>query len=462
MRITLFHTFSGETLQKHRFGAGHLGLGYIGACLLRDGNDVRVLDAKNESLGDDGIRRHVLAFQPDVFGATAMTHEIHAAADACGIVKGVDRGIFTVVGGPHSTALPERTLAEFPMIDAAVVGEGENTMRELCEAVARKDGPAGLEKVRGIAFRSGDLVRRTESRHWIENLDALPFPAWHLFLPHLDWAVFAGRGCPFGCIFCQRVLGRRVRLRTVDNVIAELDAREEQLGQHYALFQDETFGVNRRWLEEFLEKMTVRNAGRTEPYTWGGNSRVNLADASLYRKMRKAGCTSLGFGVESGNDEILKRIHKGITREMAVRAIRTAREAGISTGTFFIIGHPGETWRTALQTASLAAKCDSNQLAVGVMVPYPGTEIWSMAKAGEYGYHLLSEDWRVYDKYFGNALAIRGLSHRTLEFLQGLTYLWCYAYNFRLKELARYVEKHRSEIWLLLKRILHLTRMQKH
>jgi hypothetical protein len=85
-----------------------------------------------------------------------------------------------------------------------------------------------------------------------------------------------------------------------------------------------------------------------------------------------------------------------------------------------------------------------------------------MAKAGEYGYRLLSEDWRVYDKYFGNALAIRGLSHRTLEFLQGFTYFWFFAYNFRVKELARFVAKFRREAWSLLKRVLHLTRMQEH
>lgn len=461
MRITLFHTCTGEALQKHRYGLGHLGLAYIGACLLRDGHDVRVLDAKNEPLGDAEIRRHALEFQPNIFGATAMTHEIHAAADACGIAKGVNREILTVVGGPHSSALPERTLAEFPMIDVATVGEGENTMRELCEALAGETGPAGFEKIPGIAYRSGDLVRRTESRRWIENLDALPFPAWHLFPAHIDWPMFASRGCPFGCIFCQRVMGRRARLRTVDNVIAELDAREEELGQHSVWFQDETFGVNRRWLEEFLEKMKARNTGRKEPYTWGGNSRVNLADVSLYRKMREAGCTNLGFGVESGNDEILKRIHKGTTRDMAIRAIRAAREAGIVTGTFYIIGHPGETWRTALETASLAAKCGSDHIAVGVMVPYPGTEIWSMAKAGEYGYRLLSEDWRVYDKYFGNALAIRGLSHSRLEFLQGFTYFWFYVYNFRVKELARFVAKYRREAWFLLKRVLHLTPIQK-
>jgi radical SAM superfamily enzyme YgiQ (UPF0313 family) len=207
---------------------GHLGLAYIGACLLRDGHDVRVLDAKNEPLGNDQIRRHALEFQPDIFGATAMTHEIHAAADACGIAKGVHREILRVVGGPHSSALPERTLAEFPMIDVAAVGEGENTMRELCEAVARKTELAGFEKISGIAFRRGDLVRRTEGRRWIENLDELPFPAWHLFPAHADWPMFGSHGCPFGCIFCQRVMGRRVRLRTVDNVMAELDAREKQ------------------------------------------------------------------------------------------------------------------------------------------------------------------------------------------------------------------------------------------
>ena len=455
MRITLLHPASKSNAQAHRSGPGHLGLGYIAACLLQRGHMVRVLDAKNDVVTDDVLRRHLLEFEPELFGVTAMTHEIHAAAEACAIAKRVSPGIWTVIGGPHTTALPERTLEEFSSVDIAVAGEGEITMTELAEAKASGAVPSDLENVLGIAFRLGDRVVRTGKRPWMKNLDDLPFPAWELF-PKVSWGVLSSRGCPFGCIFCQRVLGRQVRFRSVDSVLAEFDALEERVGQREVWFRDETFGLNKRWVDEFLEKTSARNQRKGYIWGWGSNSRANLADLDRYRRMKESGCYGVSFGVESGDEVILKRIMKGITPEIAAKAIATAQEAGLTAAAFFILGHPGETWRTALKTVHFAAKSRADSIAVGVMVPYPGTEVWRMAHAGEYGYKLLTEDWRVYDKYFGNALSVKGLSHRQLEFLQSLTYVWYYLYNLRFRDLLRFVARFRSEAWTMLKRLLGL------
>ena len=455
MRVTLLHPASKSHRRPRRRGRGpgHLGLGYLAACLLAKGHEVRVLDAKNEVVTDEGLRQHLREFEPEIFGVTAMTHEIHVAAEACAIAKQVCGDIWTVIGGPHTTALPERTLDEFPPVDIAVIGEGEITITELAEAKGRGAVPPELENILGIAVRVGDRVLRTGKRPWLENLDELPFPAWELF-PRARWGVMSSRGCPFGCIFCQRVLGRKVRLRSVDNVLAEFDALEKRVGQHEIWFRDETFGLNKHWADEFLAKAIARNKRKGYVWGWGGNSRANLADLDRYRRMKESGCYGLGFGVESGDEEILKRVTKSITPEMAVHAIATAQKAGLKAGAFFILGHPGETWRTALKTVHLAARTRADSIAVGVMVAYPGTEIWNMARAGEYGYKLLSEDWRVYDKYFGNTLSVKGLSHRQLEFLQSLTYVWYYVYNLKVKDLLQFVLRFRSEAWTMLKRLL--------
>jgi len=453
MRITLLRPAPEGPLQHHRAGGGHLGLGYLAAYLLRDGHQVRVLDAINSSVTDDALAEHTTKFQPHLFGVTAMTHEVHAAAHACSVVKATHAATWTVIGGPHATALPDRTLAEFPDFDIAVAGEGEITLSEIVTARANGATLADLSGILGIAFRNGSRILRNPARPWIENLDDLPFPAWELF-PKVYWPVMAARGCPFGCVFCMRVLGRRLRMRSVDNVLAEFDALEQRLGQGDVWFQDETFGVNKPWADEFLEKLSARNQRTGYVWGWGGNSRANLADLDRYRRMKAAGCRSVSFGVESGDEAILKRIMKGITPDMAVNAIASAHQAGLTTAAFFILGHPGETRRTALKTVHLAARCRADSIAVGVMVPYPGTEVWQMAHDGEYGYQLLTEDWRCYDKYFGNALAVKGLSHRQLELLQSLAYLWYYVYNRRFRELFHFVGRFRAEAWAMLRRLL--------
>jgi radical SAM superfamily enzyme YgiQ (UPF0313 family) len=453
MNITLLHPEIKNYSQTHRKGQGHLGLGYLAAYLMQQGHSVRVLDAKNQRLTDEMLRQHLVEFKPEIFGVTSMTHEIHAAAAVCEVVKREQPQIWTVVGGAHSSALPERTLEEFAPIDVAVVGEGELTLAEMAQAKASGGKLTELGDVLGIAFRKDGHIVRTGVRPWLENLDEIPFPAWHLF-PKLSWGMMTARGCPYGCLFCQRMLGRRMRLRSVDNVLAEIDAIEEKLRQHDIWFRDETFGLNKHWLDEFLEKLHARNQRQGRVLPWGCNSRVNVAELERYRKMKETGCFRVSFGVESGDEAILKRICKDITPQMALKAIRSAQQAGLKAAAFFILGHPGETWQTALKTVRLAARSRADSIAVGVMVPYPGTEIWNMAREGKFGYELLTEDWRAYDKYFGGALKVEGLTLRQLAFLQSVTYIWYYIYNLRFRRFRWFMRKFRREMWTMAKRLL--------
>jgi radical SAM superfamily enzyme YgiQ (UPF0313 family) len=243
-------------------------------------------------------------------------------------------------------------------------------------------------------------------------------------------------------------------MRSADNVLAEIDAMEGELGLRGAWFQDETFAMNRRWTDEFLTKLEARNQRAGYVWRWKANSRANLADAKLYRRMRAAGCHSLDFGIESGSTAMLKRISKHITKEMAVQAIRTAKASGLYTNAFFIIGHPGESKWTALATVRFAGCLGANSIAVGVMVPYPGTEIWQMANEGAYNYKLLTTDWRLYDKYFGHALALKDLSHRQMEFFQVLTYIWFYIRQGQFTALFMFVRQFRREAKVMLRRLI--------
>lgn len=455
MRVALINPCPDTDLQKHRHGVGHLGLGYVAACLRRDSHEVRIIDAKTENLGLPAVVERVREFAPGLVGVTAMTHEINCAAGICEAIKQARPETITMVGGPHSTALPADTLAEFPAIDVAVRGEGEFTACELADAVAGGNPRHTWSDIAGIAFRDDGQIIRNTDRPFIRDLDALPFPAWDLF-PKVSggWPLYAGRGCPFRCGFCQRVLGSRIRLRSVDNVMAEIDELEDRTGQRDSWFQDETFGVNPRWTNELLDRLIERNRRRGSIWRWKANSRANLADRALYRKMKLAGCRMLDFGIESGNEQILRRIHKNITLPQAREAIAAAKAAGLRTNAFFIIGHPGETWQTALQTVRFAPLCGADSIAVGVMVPYPGTEIWEMARRREWGYRILSRDWQQYDKYFGNAMASKNLTHHEMELLQTLTYLSFYIGTGRFRELARFIRRFRREAMQMIQRLM--------
>ena len=458
MRLALVNPCPEIELQRHRHGVGHLGLAYVAACLKRDGHDVRAIDAKSEGLSLSAVVDRLREIDPQLVGITAMTHEIVLAGRLCRDIKAALPECVTMVGGPHTTALPDDTLAEFPAIDVAVRGEGEHTACEFAAAIDGGNPRHMWSSIAGLAYRDDGQVVRNADRPFIRDLDSLPFPAWELFpKPPNGWGLYAGRGCPFRCAFCQRVLGSRIRLRSVDSVMAEIDELEARTGQRQSWFQDETFGVNSRWTHDLLDRLIERNRRRGYVWNWKANSRANLADRALYRKMKHAGCRMLDFGIESGNPEILRRIHKSITLTQARRAIAAARAAGLRTNAFFIIGHPGETWSTAMQTVRFAPLAGADTIAVGVMVPYPGTEIWEMARRRQWGYRILTRDWQCYDKYFGNALASRHLTHRQMEFLQSLTYLSFYLGTGRFKDLALFVSQFRREAALMTRRLLKLS-----
>jgi radical SAM superfamily enzyme YgiQ (UPF0313 family) len=458
MGVVLIRPAKTEDVQQHRWGAGHLGLAYIAAVLERDGVHVEAIDGKALQLSPMDVADKYQALNGDVVGITAMTHEIHTAHEIAERVKTHKPDATVVIGGPHATALPDRTLSEFPSFDIAVAGEGEKTMLEIVHARGGARFHEDLGEIEGIAYRKNGSVVLNPPRAFMssEELEDMPFPAWHLF-PDQAFPMIAGRGCPFRCKFCMRVLGSKVRMRSPESVADEIDYLHTKFGKKGAAFRDETFGLSKKWTHRFLDLLDAFNEKHGIQWSYRVNSRVNIADRELYERMKHSGCYGVDFGIESGDRSILKQIQKDITLEGARKAIRMAKEAGLKTNTFFIIGHPNETLRTALETIRFAAKLNSDAIAVGVMVPYPGTAIWEMARDGEGGYQLLSEDWRLYDKYFGDAIRLKTLNRNQLKMLQSMCYVWFYLRNFKLKDGWKFVSSHGKEARAML-RILSRTK----
>lgn len=436
-----------------------LGLAYISACLESSGFDCKIFDAYFNSWSEKELLQHVKEYNPDVIGITAMTHQIVKAAQIAAELK-KQLNALVIIGGCHVTALPERTLAEFPVFDYGVYGEGEKTTPELLKYLQRGTESKSCT-IKGVAFRKGGRIFVNEPRLYLTSaeLDALPYPAFHHYYgnnpdalanEHLHYVMLTSRGCPYNCAFCMQVLGRKVRRRAAQNILQEMDYAIEHYGAHTIDFVDEIFLFDSRETRELLQLMIER--GFPKRIKWKGLVRANFVNPELITLAKKAGCYRLEMGVESGDNEILRAISKGITVEQVKRAVRIIKKADIPLGTYFILGHPNETIETLRKTVDLAVELNTDTIAVGLMVPYPGTRIFDMAVRGEGGYRLLAQDWSEYDKYCSKALEIEGLPHKELVKWQRRALIKLYLRNFRFLDALKFFWQRRNAFVFVFKK----------
>jgi radical SAM superfamily enzyme YgiQ (UPF0313 family) len=251
-----------------------------------------------------------------------------------------------------------------------------------------------------------------------ESLDELPFPARHLLRNELYRSpesgrmlttIQTGRGCPARCTFCSvhAVAGRKVRQRSPENVVGEIRECVDRFGIREFLFHADTFTMNRNWVINLCRRIVEESLS----IRWGCNSRVDTIDPERLQWMKRAGCWVIGYGVESGSDETLKRIRKGATRAQAVDAVRMTKEADIRAHTFFVIGFPWETEDDIRETIAFARELDPDFFDFNIVYPLPGTEIHrTVVEEG------LFDETRVEDGGYGSAaVRTRHVSARKLE-----------------------------------------------
>ncbi|GBD97952.1 MAG TPA: B12-binding domain-containing radical SAM protein [Nitrospirae bacterium] len=437
-----------------------LGISYIAAYLEENGFDCKIFDAYFNNLTEDILARNVVGYNPDIIGISSMTHEITQAASIASILK-EKLNVPVVIGGCHVTALPERTLDEFPVFDYGIYGEGEQTMLELLDCLSGSS-QQNLKSVRGLVFREEKSIIVNEPRAFFTSsqLDELPLPALHHYydnnteaLKDKDayYVMMSGRGCPYNCAFCMQVLGRKIRSRSPENICREIEHAVSHYGGHMISFIDELFLNNDKRTEKVLQLMI--ETGLSKKIKWAAHTRANIVNPELIDLAKRAGCFSISIGVESGDDEILKAVGKGITVERIKKAVKIIKGAGLALETFFIIGHPNETKETVRKTIDLAAELNPTTIAVGIMVPYPGTRVYNMAKNGEGGYRLLSENWAEYDKYGGRSLEVKTLTYEEMERYQMLAYVNLYLKNLRMIDLLKFFYSKRKAFFFLINKI---------
>ena len=408
-----------------------IGVAYVAGYLRSKGANVVILDSEVLHLTLDGVAAKIREFAPDAIGMGPFTEEILAAYEVCKITKQINPHILTVMGGPHASAIPERTLRECPSLDVVVCGEGEITLMEIIQS-------SSLEGVKGIVFRAGDAVITTDPRERFGIIDDLPYPAWDMFPldayrgilnrnfsersgpPILQLPIISSRGCPYQCIFCYKTLPG-FRAREAVEVVDELEFNIKTYGATDFFFVDGTFGVDRKKGEAICDEIIKR--GLNTKIAFEVETRVNVINDRFMAKLKTAGCVQVFFGVESGDQEMLKVIKKDITLEMAEKAVALAKKHGLITTCTFVICLPGETKKAIKRTYLFARKLDPDFIAVGIMIPYPGTHVRELAEKGEGNYRLISDDWRDYRKQRGGPLELMDINIHQLRRIHEWEYL---------------------------------------
>lgn len=356
-----------------------LGLCYLASSLKAAGHAAEVLDADALEMTTAAAAEEVRRRAPEAVGVTAMTPTVEAAWAFIAAVR--PHVPLLVLGGAHVSAVGAKVFAESPvLLDAAVLGEGEETLPQLLDALS-----AGrVEPIPGV-LRPG----REDTPEWprVKDLDALPFPEraslprgiyrHPLFGDDPVTAMITSRGCPYRCIFCdKRVCGATFRPRSPESVLAEIEEIALKQGVRRIIIYDDLFTLDRRRVISICRGIIERGID----ISWKCEGRVNRVDAEMLGWMRRAGCELIAFGVETAGTAGLDFLRKDITPDLVREAFRMTREAGIRTLGYFLLGIPGETVEDEVKTARFAIEIGADYAQFGILSPLPGTPLYDLAK----------------------------------------------------------------------------------
>lgn len=368
-----------------------LGLGYIASYLRMNGVSVEIVDCT--FMDEKEALRRIEESEPSVVGIYSMYTMEESSLRLAKMLRKESR--LLVAGGPLPTICPDRFLQDF---DVVVVGEGEQTMLEIVKAFRKGED---FSKINGIAYKKTttsnhqfsdedekNRITHSPPRQFIPDLDSIPFPARDLFensryiayhkktFGDATTSLMTSRGCPFNCDFCSKpVFGDTTRVRSPENVVDEI---EDVLSYGYdrIFFQDDCFTIDEQRVGRICEEIVNRGLD----LRWRCLSRVDSIEPGILSKMKQAGCERIFFGIESGNDSVLKTMKKQFTTDQARRAVESAASAGIETGAFFILGYPGETDETILDTIRFAASLSLNYASFTMPYPILGTGLYEKVK----------------------------------------------------------------------------------
>jgi radical SAM superfamily enzyme YgiQ (UPF0313 family) len=383
-----------------------LGLLYIAGTLLEHGFEVRVVDGCRD--GKEAIQDALSDFQPDIVGITCLTPGRKKALEVADMAKELNPMTTVVMGGAHATIMYRQILENYPAVDYVVLAEGEETFLEIAQEKPPTD-------INGIVYRLDGGIIKTPPRKNIDNLDTLPFPAWHLLdlknYPGIDTGIVRGvdlareprisvvfsRGCKGHCDFCSTWwIWKGWRHRSPKNMVDELELLYRKFGIRNFCFADDAMTVDRQATIELCDDIIARGLNIVFHVT----TRSDCVDAFMLQKLKAAGCYKIAFGIETGSPKLLEQMAKENDIATAELAIKLAKEAGILVTALIIVGNMGETEESVRDTIAFLRRTNPDDIGcVGGLWILPGTKLYQQCKRKSYindDFWLGDEPYKVY------------------------------------------------------------------
>lgn len=379
---------------------------YLAAVARNEGCECKIKDYSINSETIEDFERDLLAFKPDILVINAATPTLDEDLSICAVAKNVLPNILTVAKGAYFLTENISVLEKFSKLDLIIRGEPEMTFKEIVQGKP-------LEEIAGLTYRKDNVPVSNPTRPFIENLDELPFPARDLVDMNLyrrpdnnkkQAVIKVSRGCPFHCFFCLAtpVSGRKVRMRSVENIVAEICECKEKYGVDNFLFWSDIFDIDRNWTNELCNRIIDEKLN----IVWSSNTRADTADYELAKIMKKSGCELVSIGIESGSQYMLDKMGKKTTIAQIETTVKAFRKAGIKIYGYFVLGLPWETEETAEATIKFACKLDLNYANFYTATAFPGSRFWDYALEN----NLFDEEDKYKSAYYYPSVKTHNLS----------------------------------------------------
>jgi len=394
------------------------GMMSIAAFLEQRDIETAFIDCYARPLPHDELVAEIVRQAPDLVGFSCTTSSFLEGYRIAELVKERLQQVPIIFGGAHACSIGPSLLDKFPAIDFLVIGEGENSLYELIDAGF--SNPAGIP---GIAFRENGQGRLSSVRDLIDDLDTLPFPAYHRLpgfphgynLPlfsypsHPNTSIISSRGCPYQCSYCDRsVFSRGFRFNSPEYIVEHLAYLSRDFGIRHVFFYDDLFTFDRSRVERFCELLDQKRVA----VTYNCIARLEHVDSGLVSLLKRSGCWQVNFGIESGDPELLKKHRKFYGLDEVGRKLRMVKDAALRCKGLFMIGLPGESAESIRRTMDYALSLPLDEINVTKFTPFPGAPLFkTIREHGEF-----TEDWPSM-----NCLNFVFVPHgMTMEELEGL------------------------------------------